>query len=116
MKKLVFTVLILLLGLLLGFFGVLNSVFSDAVSSERVITIVVVLLIYFILVGISALLLSESWRIQAFLLAAPGVIFLLFYMIKEYNSYYLIYMLLIPALSYLGAKAGLTIKNNKGKG
>jgi hypothetical protein len=107
--------LALLTGGLIGFFGVFASVFSDGALKERLTAIAVILLIYYFISEIWGYLLPDySWKWGLFI-GVPGVLFLGFYMLRGFNAYYLIYMVLIickhaPALgaAVLSETAGKT--------
>jgi LPS O-antigen subunit length determinant protein (WzzB/FepE family) len=107
-------ILELIVGCLLGFFGVLVSVFSDGAFAERLITVLVVLVLYGCLSALSGFLLPKySWK-SGLILAAPSAIMLFFYMLNNsypfFNPFYVIYILVILGLSLLGAALGSTIK------
>jgi hypothetical protein len=99
-----------LIGIIIGFFGVLVSVFSDGGQQERLITVGIILLIYFFIGSVLGYLLPDySWKWGIFL-GMPGVLLLIAYSIREFNIFYLIYMLLIIDLGCLGAWLGKRIK------
>ena len=116
MKNIVRIVFTVIIGSLLGFFGVLVSVFTDSSTTERMITIAVILLIYSILSGLSGLLIPKySWQ-WGLILSSPGVLMLGLYMLNEFNFLYIIYIILIIGLSCLSAKIGSNIRRrNKNK-
>ena len=63
MKNIIIVILVILLGGLIGFFGVLVSVFADSSYAEQLITIGIILVIYAVLSGLCSLLLQKySWR------------------------------------------------------
>ncbi|NMC55721.1 MAG: hypothetical protein GYA50_00670, partial [Eubacteriaceae bacterium] len=95
----------ILIGLVTGYFGVLVSVFSDGSVSERVITIGILLFIYFIMGLLFGFLAQKVWKFS-FAFSLGGVYFLTSYMIKEFNIYYLIYVVFIIALPLLGSYLG----------
>lgn len=104
----------LVLGLLLGIFGVFVSVFSDGPTYERIITILVILIIY----GVLGIVIGIWKPVKTFVflpgLSLPGVLMLLFYMYKDgFNALYVLYIILIVAFSYLGLKSGRSFKNKK---
>jgi hypothetical protein len=110
MKKVIGIVLSLIAGGLIGFFGVMVSVFADAGADERLLTIAAVLLLYFFLSGIWGFLLPDFSAKWGFFIGAPGVLLLVATVIKEYNFYYLMYMILIIGLSCFGAWGGSWIR------
>jgi len=103
----------ILLGIALGFFGVFNSVFTDGGLGERLVTIVAILLIY---AGLGALWGFASperpWR-WVLALSLPGLILLGLYMLKEFNPFYLLYMVSILCLSSLGVYGGHSLRMRK---
>lgn len=104
-------ILAVLIGGVVGFFGVLVSVFADGGQQERLITVGIILLIYFVIGAAFGYLLPDySWKWGIFL-GLPGVIFLAAYALREFDIYYLIYMLLIIDISCLGAWLGKKIKH-----
>ncbi len=112
-KKKAVYIAALITGLLLGIFGVFLSIFTDGTMYERIITILIVLIIY----GIAGIILG-IWKPEKPLLSMPwlnlpGVIVLLFYMYREFNALYIIYMLLILTVSYFGLKTGKSSKRNR---
>ncbi|NMC26929.1 MAG: hypothetical protein GYA42_02165 [Syntrophomonadaceae bacterium] len=113
MGKRMVMVTAVLLGILLGFFGVFNSVFADGGTLERLVTVAVVLIIY---AGLGALwgffAPERPWR-WVLALALPGIIFLAVYMLKEYNPFYLVYMVLILCLSSLGVYGGQALRRQR---
>ena len=115
MKKIIGLILSIIIGVLVGFFGVIVSVFADGGVNERRLTIGGILLFYAILGGIWGLLFPErSWKWGLFL-GGPGVIFLFIYMLGEFDSFYLLYMALILLCASLGAWAGSLIVNRRRK-
>jgi cation transport ATPase len=107
--------LALAIGSLLGFFGVFVSVFADGGLGERLLTIAVILLIYFVLSALWGFLLPRHSWLWGLALAAPGAIILALYMLREYNPYYFIYIVLIIGLAILGAYLGSSLRKRKSK-
>ena len=115
MKHIIGINLALIAGGLLGFFGVFVSVFADGPLVERLVTIFVILLIYYVLGGVWGLVLpGYSWK-WGILLGAPGVLILGIYMIREFNAYYFIYMILIICTTCFGSWAGSYVRNRRKK-
>ena len=102
MKNIIYIILLFLVSFLLGFYGVFASVFSDGGMSERLITIAIILLIYVLLGFLSAVLFKKKSMKLGALISLPGILFLLLYLFREYNLYYIIYIILIFGFSYLG--------------
>jgi Na+/melibiose symporter-like transporter len=116
MKKILFTLMVLALGSIIGYFGVLVSVFSDADSSERLTTIGIILLIYIIVSALNGFFMPDYSWLWGLLLGIPGVILLILYFAREPNLYYIVYIFLVLGLSCLSAKGGSFIKTrNKNK-
>jgi len=115
MKYLVGAVISIAAGGFLGFFGVFVSVFADGGTTERLITILVILIIYFVINGLLGFILPNySWR-WGLLSGIPGVVFLGFYLLKEFNYLYLVYMALIIGFACLGGWSGSTISKRRKK-
>jgi hypothetical protein len=109
MKKVLIAVLATAVGSLIGYFGVLVSVFSDSNLSERLITISIILLIYAILSTLlGALLPSFTWWF-GLILGAPGAMLVLLYYFREPNLYLIIYIAAILGLSSIGSRFGSCI-------
>lgn len=102
--------LALAIGIILGFWGVFVSVFSDGSISERLVTIGIVLLIYLGLGAAWAFVRPQWFWIWVGILGLPGVIFLGMYTWREFSFYYVIYMFLILVTLSLGAWAGARLK------
>lgn len=107
-------VVTLIAGLLLGFFGVFVSVFSDGSTYERIITILIVLVIY----GVLGIIIGVWKPIKTFVylpfLSLPGILILLVYSLGgEFNPLYIAFMLLILGFSYFGLKTGRSFKQKK---
>ncbi len=113
MKYLIGTVVSLAAGIILGFFGVFNSVFSDGGFAERMMTIAVILIIYVILgASLGFFLPKYSW-LWGLLLCIPGILMLILYLRSEFNPAYPVYMILLLALSCLGSYGGGKIKSRR---
>lgn len=115
MKKSVSILLALVLGSLLGFFGVFVSVFADSGPSERYITIGVILLVYCILSALWGFLQPGFSWLWGLIFGFPGVIFLTLYYQSEPNPFYKIYITLILVLSCVSGKTGSRIKTHRKK-
>ena len=110
MKNIIGIVLSIFVGIFLGFFRALNSVFSDGELNERLVLIGVILVIYGILGLVWGFLLPGfSWKWGLFL-GSPGVLILLLFTIIEFNPYFLIYMALILILACGGAWGGNSLR------
>jgi hypothetical protein len=107
--------LALLAGGLIGFFGVFASVFADGALKERMTAIAVILLIYYFISEVWGYLLPDySWKWGLFI-GIPGVLSLGFYMLNEFNAYYLLYMVLIICTACSGAWGGSSFRNRREK-
>jgi hypothetical protein len=107
--------LALAIGSLLGFFGVFVSVFADGGLGERLLTIAVILLIYIFLSALWGFLLPRYSWLWGLCLGFPGALILALYMLKEFNPYYFIYIILIIGLSSLCAYYGSKLRKRKSK-
>ncbi|MEQ8236007.1 MAG: hypothetical protein ABRQ23_04465 [Syntrophomonadaceae bacterium] len=113
MGKTLVMVTAVLAGILLGFFGVFNSVFSDGGTFERLTTIAIVLIIYAGLGALWGFFSPQSpWR-WLLALALPGVIFLFLYMLGEFNPLYILYMISILCFSSLGVYGGNALRRRR---
>lgn len=91
--------LTVIVGFLLGFFGVFVSVFADGGSRERTVTIIIILFIYWILGCVLGLIFPEySWK-WGVMLGGPGFLILLIFTVKEFSPYYVLYLAGILILS-----------------
>jgi len=109
MKSTIGVLISLIIGGVIGFFGVFLSVFSDGDMGERAATIGVIILIYLVLGAVSGLVWPDLKWIVGLMIGLPGAILLLFYMFKEFNVLYIPYLaavLILPSLvSNLTSKA-----------
>ncbi|WP_312833108.1 DUF6954 family protein [Sedimentibacter saalensis] len=101
------------LGTLLGFFGVAVSVFSDGLVFERLVTILIVLIIYGIVSIVLGFLKPTYTWLYMLSLSMPGVIILALYSSREFNILYVAYIILILAFSFFGTKTGKSMKRKK---
>jgi VIT1/CCC1 family predicted Fe2+/Mn2+ transporter len=113
-KKLISIIITLVIGIALGFFGVMVSVFSDGSTYERIITILIILIIY----GVLSLIIGfirpvKPWGHMA-ALSLPGVTMLTFYTVKEFNILYAVYIVLILLIAFFGVISGRSFKKKKG--
>jgi hypothetical protein len=112
-KKLISIIVTLVIGIVLGFFGVMVSVFSDGGTYERILTILIILIIY----GVLSLIIGfirpvKPWG-HMLALSLPGVVMLIFYTIKEFNILYIVYIVLIILFTFFGTKSGKSLKRKK---
>jgi hypothetical protein len=112
-KKSVSIIVTIIIGIGLGFFGVMVSVFSDGALYERLTTTLVILIIY----GILSLVIGfirplKPWG-HMLALSIPGVLMLIFYTIKEFNALYIIYIILIFLIAFFGVRSGKSLKRKK---
>jgi hypothetical protein len=113
MKNIIGMLLAIITGISLGFYGVYASVFTDAGTHERLNTISIILLIYIILSTLWGYLLTGySWE-WGFLLSLPGALFLVSYMLHDFNPYYLLYLILIIAFSSISSYVGTIFRSRK---
>ncbi len=110
MKNIIGIVLSILTGIFLGFYGALNSVFSDGELNERLVFIGILLVIYGILGAVWGFFIPKfTWKWGLFL-GGPGVLILLLFTLLEFNPYFLIYMALIFLLACGGAWGGSALR------
>jgi hypothetical protein len=115
MKNVIGIVLAIVFGIFFGFFGALNSVFSDGELNERLLFIGVLLVIYGIFGIVWGFLIPKlSWKWGLFL-GGPGALILLFFMILEFNPYFLVYMALILIMACGGAWGGSALRKRTRK-
>ena len=112
-KKQIGIIVTSIIGIVLGFFGVMVSVFSDGSSYERIITILIILIIYGVISLIAGFIKPVKIWIYMLTLSLPGVLMLAFYSIKEFNALYIAYMVLILLITYFGTKSGKSLKRKK---
>lgn len=114
-KKPIGIIVALVIGIVLGFFGVMVSVFSDGSTYERIITILIILIIYGVISLIAGFVKPVKTWIYALAIGLPGVLMLIFYTIKEFNALYVVYIVLILLVTYFGTRSGKTLKRKKEK-
>lgn len=105
--------LALVAGSILGFFGVLVSVFADGSFPERIGTIGLILLVYAVLSALWAYFqpkYSWSWGL---IVGLPGIMILGLYILSQFNPYCLLYMVTIMAIACLGALGGSSLSNRR---
>ena len=112
-KKFISIIITLIIGIGLGFFGVMVSVFSDGSTYERLITILIILIVY----GVLSLIIGfirplKPWG-HMLALSLPGMVILIFYTVKEFNILYVVYIVLILLVTFFGVKSGKSIKRKK---
>ncbi|MDI9495145.1 MAG: hypothetical protein QM227_02610 [Bacillota bacterium] len=112
-KKFISIIITLIIGIGLGFFGVMVSVFSDGSTYERLITILIILIVY----GVLSLIIGfirplKPWG-HMLALSLPGMVMLIFYTVKEFNILYVVYIVLILLVTFFGVKSGKSIKRKK---
>ena len=102
-------------GALIGFFGVFVSVFSDGLVFERLVTILIVLIIYGIISIILGILKPAYTWLYMLSISLPGILLLVVYTAREFNFLYIVYMILIFLFSYFGTKTGKSLKRKNKK-
>lgn len=112
-KKQIGIIVTAVIGLVLGFFGVMVSVFSDGSTYERIITILIILIVYGLISIVTGFLKPVKTWMYMLALSLPGVFMLIFYTIKEFNVLYLVYMVLILLITYFGTSSGKSLKKKK---
>jgi peptidoglycan/LPS O-acetylase OafA/YrhL len=107
------TMLALVVGTLVGFFGVLVSVFSDSSGEEEaLVTIGVVLVVYAFLGALWGFLLPQRRWVWGLFLGAPGAVALLGFMLAEGSPsrYLMLFTVLLLAAACGGAWGGSTLR------
>lgn len=112
-KKTTSIIVTIVIGIVLGLFGVMVSVFSDGSTYERIITILIILIIYGVLSLIIGFIKPVKPWAHMLSLSLPGVILLIFYTIKEFNILYIVYIVLILLITYFGTRSGKSFKKKK---
>jgi hypothetical protein len=102
-------------GAVLCLLGVFISVFANTDPFERMITISIILLFYFIISGVWSFSCPGHILKWGLLLSMPGILFLAGCLRKGFNPYYLLYMVLIFFSVYLGGLVGSKIRGVKSK-
>lgn len=113
MKQLLGVLLGGLAGGLLAFFGVFVSVFADGGTGERLLTVGVILLLYFALGGALGLLLPRPGWTWGLLAGAPGAVLLILYSLREPRLFHLVYLVLILCCACLGAWYGSALRRTR---
>jgi len=115
MKNVLGITMAIALGILIGFFGVFNSVFSDGPLNERLVAIGIILVIYAIFSALwGFIFLKYSWQWGLFL-SLPGAFFLLIFTLTELNPYFFLYIILLIGISCWGAYAGGAVRKHRDK-
>ncbi len=110
MKNIIGILLAIVFGFFFGFFGALNSVFSDGELKERLVFIGVLLVIYGVLGLVWGFLIPKfTWKWGLFL-GGPGALILLLFTLLEFNPYFLVYAALILVLACGGAWGGSVLR------
>ncbi len=113
MKGIIGVVLAVLTGVLVGFFGAFNSVFSDGGMGERLITIAIVLLVYGVLGFVWGVVLpTHGWK-WGLILGVPGALFIGLYLLNEWQSLMALYVIMILIVSLVGAWSGSQLRSSK---
>lgn len=113
MKGIIGIILAVLTGVLVGFFGAFNSVFSDGGMGERLITIAIVLLVYGTLGFIWGVILpTHGWK-WGLILGAPGALFIGMFLLNEWQPLMVVYVVLILLIPLAGAWSGSQLRRSK---
>lgn len=103
----------LILGSIIGLYGVIVSVFADGPLNERIITIGIIILVYITVSFIFGYFFPElGWRL-GIIFGFPGALFLAFYTVNETNPLYFFYILLIILVACLFTGVGSNVKTRK---
>jgi uncharacterized membrane protein HdeD (DUF308 family) len=112
-KKPIGIIVTIIIGIVMGIFGVMVSVFSDGTTYERIITILIILIIYGVISLISGFIKPVKSWIYTLSLSLPGVLMLIFYCVKEFNILYVVYIILILLITFFGAKSGKSFNRKR---
>lgn len=113
MRTFIAFMLAIILGSIIGFYGVIVSVFADGPLNERIITIGIVLLFYIMVSFIFGYIFPElGWKL-GIIFGFPGALFLAFCTVHETSSLYFLYILLIILVACLFTGAGSNMKTRK---
>ena len=113
MKRIIGVTLVVLTGILIGFFGAFNAVFSDGVLRERLTVIAIVLLVYGVLGFKWGYIAPDfSWKV-GLLLAVPGAVFVGLFLVNELQAFMMLYVVLILIVPMAGAWSGSRLRKSK---
>ena len=105
--------LAVILGSIIGLYGVIVSVFADGPLDERIISISTIILVYIVVSFFFGYLFPElGWRL-GILFGFPGALFLAFYTVNETNPLYFLYILMIILVACLFTGVGSNMKTRK---
>ncbi|HRY12645.1 MAG TPA: hypothetical protein P5309_03635 [Syntrophomonadaceae bacterium] len=112
MKNIIGIILAIAIGIFIGFFGVVNSVFSDGPMDERLVFIGIILVVYAGLGAVWGFLLPERGWKWGLYLGVPGAVGLLLFMLSEFTlfGYFLLYAAALLAVACLGAWGGARLR------
>ncbi len=106
MRNKIGLVLVILVGAFLSFYGVLLSLFGDATQTEQLQFIALILLVYFVIGGLTGFFLPRYRWMGGLILAVPGVFILFSFLVTAINQYILLYLALLLSASCGGAWLG----------
>lgn len=105
--------LAVILGSIIGLYGVIVSVFADGPINERIVTIGIILLVYILFGFFFGYIFPElSWKL-GIPFGFPGAIFLAFYTVNETSPFYFLYILLILVVACLFTGVGSNVRTRK---
>jgi hypothetical protein len=115
MRDIIGIAAVVLAGVIIGYFGVLGSISTAVEPNQRINMFGGISLLYFFVGAVLGLLLPRySWKWGLFL-SAPGALLLGFFLLKEFNSYFLLYMVSIIFFACIGAWDGKILRNRRKK-
>lgn len=112
MKDIIGIILAIAFGFFIGFFGVVNSVFSDGPMDERLVFIGIILVVYAGLGVIWGFVLpARGWKWGLYL-GVPGAVGLLLFMLSEFTlfGYFVLYIIALLAAACLGSWGGSRLR------
>lgn len=105
--------LAVILGSIIGLYGVIVSVFADGPINERIITIGIIILVYILFGFLFGYFFPEfSWKL-GIPFGFPGALFLAFYTVNETNPLHFLYILLILVVAILFTGVGSNVRTRK---
>ena len=118
MKDIIGIIVAIALGIFIGFFGVVNSVFSDGPMDERLVFIGIILVVYAGLGAIWGFMLPERGWKWGLYLGGPGALGLLLFMLSEFTlfGYFVLYMVALLAAACLGGWGGSRLRSSRRSG
>ncbi len=113
MKGIIGLVLAILTGVIIGFFGAFNSIFSDGGMGERLMTMAIVLFVYGALGFIWGIFSpTHGWK-WGLILGAPGALFVGMFLLNEWQPFMVLYIILLLLVPWAGAWSGSQLRKTR---